>query len=488
MKQRIVFISGLVALVLCIIWIFIMFLPKQEQEMVGATLPIAGVTYSLAGSGTTASATSITLSSLTIPQTGYELVDSDFSDTFYVTLEPGNPKRQEIISCTTVVQNANNSATLSGCSRGLTPFTPFTASTTYAFSHGGGTSVIFSDPPQLFNEFTAKSNAETITRLWTFNIHPTALSSLGVPTSTYQYVTKQYVDVVALQGAATSTEDTGGISELATQIEMASTTDLGPTRPLVLQAKYATSTCQVAGLYIPITQNDGKISNVCLDLTETYTWTGSHTFSASSTFSSATTTIKGLVLNGASHQWNGLSVKLPSVQGTSSTLLVNDGNGNLLWDNPEWDELAVTSTPIATSSFNITIPARKNIKIYADIPSSGADNLAIHFNRDATSNYSFRVFYDITSQVENGLSVSYLFLESSIKTTTTGRYFEIDVNNKSDRAKLVKSNSVSGSSLPVTAFGKWNNTSVQITEVNLYTYTGQTMAAGTEIRIYGSRD
>lgn len=136
--------------------------------MLGGTLPVAGVTYTLAGSGVTASATSVTLSSLTIPQTGYKLQDSDFSSTFYVTLEPGNQKRQEIASCTTVTQNANGSATLSGCSRGLLPYTPYTASSSYAFSHGGGTSLIFSDAPQLFNEYPAKGNTETVSGDWTY--------------------------------------------------------------------------------------------------------------------------------------------------------------------------------------------------------------------------------------------------------------------------------------------------------------------------------
>lgn len=226
---------------------------------VGATLPVAGQTYTLAGSGTTGSATSITLSSLTIPQTGYELQDSDFSDTFYITFEPGNRQRQEIASCTTVTQNANNTATLSGCTRGLLPFTPFTASSSYQFAHGGGTSVIFSDPPQLFNQFTAKDNGEVITGQWRYDSYPTVTSGLSMATTTYQLVTKQYADSIANQGAATSTESVAGIAELATQAEMAASTDYGALRPLVLQAKYATSTITTTGSYLVVTKSDGRI-------------------------------------------------------------------------------------------------------------------------------------------------------------------------------------------------------------------------------------
>lgn len=141
---------------------------EDDLLQFGSTLPIAGSTYTLAGSGVTGSATSITLASLTIPQTGQKIVDSDLSDTFYLTLEPGSRTKQEIASCTTVTQNGNGTATLSGCTRGLSPISPYTASSTLQFAHAGGSQVIFSDPPQLFNLYTAKDNLETITNTWTF--------------------------------------------------------------------------------------------------------------------------------------------------------------------------------------------------------------------------------------------------------------------------------------------------------------------------------
>ena len=191
---------------------------KEEKQLIetpapqiilgsDVTLPIAGMIYYLSGSGISSSATSLTLTSLTIPQTGQKIVDSDLSDTFYLTIEPGNRTRQEIVSCTTVTQNAAGTATLSGCLRGLSPITPYTASTTLQFSHGGGTTVIFSDAPQLFNTYTAKDNDETITGVWSFNQLPT--SSLQA-TSSNQFAIKNYVDNVANQGAATSTTSNWG--------------------------------------------------------------------------------------------------------------------------------------------------------------------------------------------------------------------------------------------------------------------------------------
>lgn len=262
----------------------------KEETLGAATSPVAGVTYTLAGSGITASATSITLQSLTIPQTGRELVDSDFSDTFYITAEPGNNKRQEIIACTTVVQNANDTATLSGCSRGMLPFSPFTASTTYAFTHAGGTAIIFSDPPQLFNEFAAKGNQETITAPWTFNQYPQAGALLGSATNSLQFVTLGQASAIGIQGAATSTEGIAGICRLATQAQMAMGTDLGANDPLCLQAKYATSTPGngITGNYIPVTLTNGKLKQTFWDLTESFTFSKLNSITATTTNATST--------------------------------------------------------------------------------------------------------------------------------------------------------------------------------------------------------
>jgi len=215
----------------------------EATQKLGSTLPIAGQTYTLAGSGVSSAATSITLSSFTLPQTGYEILDADLSSTFYVTLEPGNRTKQEVASCTTVTQNANDTATLSGCTRGLLPITPFTASSTYAFAHGGGTSVIFSNPPQLYNQFTAKDNDETITGTWTFNNFPITAST------TY------------------ASETVTGSVQLATALETASSTIGGATSPLVLSSRYSTSTPSASGHVVPVTGIDGNLAEGFLPTT-----------------------------------------------------------------------------------------------------------------------------------------------------------------------------------------------------------------------------
>lgn len=171
---------------------------SQNELAVGsdAVTPIAGQTYTLAGSGLSSSDTSFTLTSFTITQNGYRVQDSDMSDTFYVTLEPGSRSRQEIASCTTVTQNGDGTATISGCTRGLLPITPYTASSSMAFAHAGGSTVIFSDPPQLFNEAAFKDNDETITGNWL----------IGTPLSSDSIANKAYVDAL-VSGTTTLTND-----------------------------------------------------------------------------------------------------------------------------------------------------------------------------------------------------------------------------------------------------------------------------------------
>lgn len=247
----------------------IMKLAPQQSTLVGSTLPIAGQTYTLSGAGVSSSATSITLQSFTITQTGQPILTGNLSDIFYITIEPGSRTRQEIVGCTTVTQNANGTATLSGCSRGLAPVTPYTASTTLQFVHGGGSQVIFSDPPQLYNLYGAKANNETVTGIWnfsggllgtasstftstlnlngstaitngaastwnattTFNQGALGVAAYDCSTNTVntQYCQKAYIDGVAVAGASNANTTTKGIVQEATVAQINAGTQTGST-------------------------------------------------------------------------------------------------------------------------------------------------------------------------------------------------------------------------------------------------------------------
>ena len=186
----------------------------QNDIVLGAAPDyFAATTFVLAGAGVSSSATSITLSSLTITQSGQKIVTADLiagvGNKFYLTLEPGNRTKQEVISCTVVTQNANGTATLTGCSRGLAPITPYTASTTLQFVHGGGSQAIFSNPPQVYRDIIA------------------------------------YIDAASIAGAVDGSLTAKGIFEKATGAEAAENKQVGTgntTAPLVLTTDIASST------------------------------------------------------------------------------------------------------------------------------------------------------------------------------------------------------------------------------------------------------
>jgi len=98
--------------------------------------------------------------------------------------------------------------------------------------------------------------------------------------SSDQHLTsKAYVDYVAFNGAGVidANETARGVVELATQTEMASSTAIGSAGPLVLQAKYATSTGGNPGLWSVVTNGLGLVDESFILSTPTLPWTFSPT-------------------------------------------------------------------------------------------------------------------------------------------------------------------------------------------------------------------
>lgn len=233
----------------------------QKPQILGAApSPAALSTYTLAGSGVSSSATSLTLTSLTIKQTGQKIVTADLvqgaSDYFYITLEPGNITRQEIVGCTTVTQNANLTATLSGCSRGLSPIYPYTASSTLRFTHAGSSQVIFGDAPQIFNDFN------------------------------------NYVASAVVSGAVDSSATVKGLVEKATVAEAAGHAAVGSgntTAPLALTADIASSTRTTTDQNVIVASSTGYIDYTYIRSTNVFP--GVSFTSASTTFATSSINI-----------------------------------------------------------------------------------------------------------------------------------------------------------------------------------------------------
>ncbi len=347
----------------------------QQTPKSGTTnvTPINGATYNLAGSGVTSSATSIVLSSLTIKQSGQAIQSADLGPLFYLTLEPGNLTRQEVVSCTGVTQSSTI-ATLTGCTRGLAPISPYTASTTLQFAHAGGSQVVFGDAAQLFNLYAAKSNDETITGSWSFPSADSTRAGIGADTDTAvstAFVTLGQLSRQAISGASNGSQTVKGIWQGGTQLQNASSTGVGSTGAnLLLQSQYATSSPSiVCGVgCIPATQNNGKISPLFLNGTDTYNFNGAinasstQNFIASSTqynenvgtvIATSTVSSPAITLGGYS-----LAPKQFTYSTTTAITLTTAGG----------DKYA-TSTPITIPAGVLT--ASSTIDIYANITSTG---------------------------------------------------------------------------------------------------------------------
>jgi len=314
-------------------------LSKKTEPSFGSFSPTAGGTYRLQSSIGTSN-TSITLSSFKEPTSGIKYTMSYLnSSIMYGTIDPQTTYK-EFISFTGITQNADGTATLTGVSRGLGFSYPYTASSTLVQSHSGQSIFILSNAPQLYNQYSAKGNDETITGLWTFTQTPIGINPGGQPNAT---------------------ESILGVSQLATQIQMASSTALGSSGgSVVLQAKYATSSPYTTGLFIPITRNDGKLSPNFIATTSNdhYNFGGNVNIAGQSTIASSTIT----TLNSP----------------TSNITTANIGTANITTLNTSsLTKLLATSTPISYTSNNATTS-----RISVNIPGGSLGTQSMIFFED----------------------------------------------------------------------------------------------------------
>ncbi len=241
----------------------------QPKEQVGSAVPLyiaAKITY-LYGGGISSTASSIKLTSLKttagLPITSDQLANA--GGTAYATIEPSTSNK-ETVGCTGVTQNADGTAVLTSCTRGLQFTFPYTASTTLQLSHSGGSSVVFSNSPQLYNDIINHSAGldqnQSVTGLWTYSIPPIALTE---GTSSNQLATQAYANAVIGGGAPTSTATVGGKILLgsaadASQNLNASSSAWAILNPKALTTAIASSSPTLNTQLIPVASTTGYLN------------------------------------------------------------------------------------------------------------------------------------------------------------------------------------------------------------------------------------
>lgn len=411
----------------------------QSARSFGAFNPSGGSTYKLSNS-VGLSNSSVYLTSFKEPVSNIPYTMTYLGSSIeYGTIAPQSPV-SEFVSFTGITQNSDGTAVLTGVLRGISR-TPAgngcTASTTLAQTHPAQTNFILSDSPCLFSEYYVLRNNATSTGVLTFTGSvPPRYDNVGAQSSgTYNATTSElasvaYVNAVAIAGVANATESVKGAVELATQVEMSSSTATGSTGAgLVLQAKYATSSPFTPGRYVPITGVSGTLSSLFISTSSVYTWSALNTYTAgivtagllstASTTINATTTLAANIANGKGVCLNGVCYTAPSTQAAAGQSLNNNGSGTLSWGSPPRYTLAgatgaslgSTVGGFATSTVQFTIPANlltssSTIEITGSVNcaanGSGADTCSVFIrNSNGVTLNSFNLS-PLTSQSVSG--------------------------------------------------------------------------------------
>lgn len=187
-----------------------------------ARLYVQAQKFQIAGSGVSSSATSINLVSFKITKpdaSTRDLTMADFGDLGLMVLEPGVSRKEETISFTGITQNGDGSATLTGVTRGITPFSPYGADSSYASAHSGFVTAILSNPAKMYSNLIGITDSPTLANLWTFSQSPI----VPYPTLPSHAASKEYVDLVISAGGVDASTVIKGISKLTA----ASATSMG---------------------------------------------------------------------------------------------------------------------------------------------------------------------------------------------------------------------------------------------------------------------
>lgn len=334
--------------------------------------------------------------------------------------------------------------------RAVSPANGTSTVTAIAYSHRAGADVKITDFPLVQRLRNLLNAVEQFPNLLSY-VAGTDCTGLSASNS---ICGKSYIDSVAVAGASNATESVKGIGELATQIEMASSTQLGSTLAgLVLQAKYATSSPYGPGLWSVITQNDGKISPsfIATSSAYAYNWFGPHSFSATTTMATSTQ---------ASSTITNLNVKNLAITGTLATSF---GQPVFYGATSTSKTVANTSSEttyglgglgtISAGSFSTNDVLKARLYISALAGAAGSSQLTFNVKLGAT------VVCTLTSNGDITGTTAFGFVDFSMNATSTG-------------AESCRSNMMLPQQTPTINFNQ-TFAAVDLTQSQLITFTVQ---------------
>src|SRR3990167_1504256 len=261
--------------------------PQTNPQTFGSSFtPAQAQKLTLSGSGVSAAATTVGLQTMHTPD-GRDITMAMLGDIGYGTLEPGT-SREESISFKGITQNADDTAALTGVSRGLDFVTPYADSTTLQKAHAGGSIFILTNTSAFYGQqFAFLDSDASITQKWAFPTSTTlapgyngGVNLSGLATSTFAHI--DYVNSVATSGVADASQTVAGKVEEATCAELASSTPSGGVARLFSGGACHSSTSSLANV-VPVVGANNKLSQSFLNLAEDWNVTGGLRSSSSTT-------------------------------------------------------------------------------------------------------------------------------------------------------------------------------------------------------------
>lgn len=322
-----------------------------SKPLVGATIPITTAFYSDSlQAQITPTATSFTLVKGTDSQ-GVAL-----NGPYAFVIDQGSSV-QEIVSCSTV-----SGINASGCIRGVNLTTGTSSVAALEQQHNRGASVQITTAPIVNILANIMRGVESIPAALFYQAHPCSGSSASTT-----ICDKNYIDSSVTAGGVPGSTTVGGLVMTATGLQAASSTATGVANAVtyfrVLPASIATDTPNTGTNTSDVLMSDltGHLKQGWLDLTLPFTFTGAVTHTGTVT-NNATTTIAASSVTNNALVLDTLPYKFPSARSASSTVLSEDGNGNLSFEPSHavysaFNIVGATATNGYATTSLITIPA-----------------------------------------------------------------------------------------------------------------------------------
>lgn len=370
-----------------------------------------------------------------------------------LSVDTGQPNFETV--CGNVTASATSGLTLNITLRGLSTQTATTSNASFIFTHRRGADVRITDFPTLTVVNNELNGIQNIPNPIFYSSNFTTGYWATAPSSTL--VTLGQAAAIAASGCGNASESVSGCSQLATAAQVFSSASTGSTGSrLVVPASLATSTPYNGGSsVIPSTGTNEKISQLFIDLTQSFSWSGLHNFlagflsTASSTLS-ATTSIAASNVNSNAFILNKIPYAWPSAQGGQSSILKDDGAGNLSWGGASHYSIIDTSTvqggtTPATSTAVLSIPAgalsaSSTISVVANVACNSTSSVCTFSLRDSggttfasctvtntAASFSWNGPLNITVQNLTGLSSQTSITSGILAITGTNTYAASDI-------------------------------------------------------------